>query len=382
MLLIAIICSGLAVVIHAYLTNSWINLHYGFGGEGSLCNINAIFNCDAVSISSFSHISNIPIAAFGLFANLVLTIFILGYRYGEKSLSYRMSFYLASASVFTSIAMGIISTLFLKTFCIFCIATYILSFIIFYALKVQEEELNFGLFKEDITEILNTSKSYLFTLLAIPVGAFILTDSMAGERRDQSLSYTLNVVGVWEKATKYDFSSTQESFNYGASSNIKMEIVEFADFYCGHCKNAAHPLHNFAQSREGVSLKFFHFPLDANCNPAIKRPGKSCKLAYTSFCAEKLSQKGSQVTMYLFDNQGKINPSNVIEKVSGNFSIEKNTLESCVNSDETKEIIQQQAKLGTKSGVQGTPSIYINGRLVRGAQMIPVLDALYRYITR
>jgi len=63
-----------------------VPLHYKNGG--SMCDINAKFNCDTVNKSQWSTLFGIPVAILGLLAYLVLTLLVIK----RKSFAYALGF--------------------------------------------------------------------------------------------------------------------------------------------------------------------------------------------------------------------------------------------------------------------------------------------------
>ena len=170
----------------------------------------------------------------------------------------------------------------------------------------------------------------------------------------------------------------------GASADkATMTIVEFADFRCGHCANAAKPLKTFAKANPDVRFEFQAFPLDGACNEAIPQAnGTSCALAYMAHCANEQG-KGFEASDWIFERQRSWLSKTVVEEkvddMVADLGIDKDSLMECYKSDETHEAIKAQAELGKKVGVLGTPTIYVNNRKLPGGQMIPVLLEAKRF---
>src|SRR4051812_3086453 len=74
---IALMGCLLAVIALGYLALHYYPLKFGFSAGQSLCNLNAKFDCDAVSASSFSSLFDIPLAVWGGSSYLVVFVLIL-----------------------------------------------------------------------------------------------------------------------------------------------------------------------------------------------------------------------------------------------------------------------------------------------------------------
>lgn len=165
-----------------------------------------------------------------------------------------------------------------------------------------------------------------------------------------------------------------------------MTVVAFADFRCPHCKMAAPTLHAFTKSHPDVKLVFKPFPLDGTCNDAIKSGGDgiSCGLAATVMCSEKIAQKGWAAHDYIFEKQMEITQAQNLDKnidsVASALNIANEELKKCVKEPSIIELVKKMAKEGETAQIQGTPTVFVNGKLLGGGQLLPVLEAAYRSI--
>lgn len=386
---LAFLFSLIAVGIHVYLALHFYNLNFGISSGESICNLSTQFNCDTVTASRFSAVFGIPIAAFGATANLILAILLAGWVFGWSENLQRhgkYSLFLSALIASTSIVMGTISTFYIQSFCIFCIGTYLISFLVL-GLIASEQEPDSRPMTYYLPQIFSSAKIYLALFAAIPLGATfshkVFTKQIGADRINIIIR---NSVAEWQSNPQVDFSTVKASMATGPD-NAKMIIKEFADFRCSHCKQASPGLKAFFRSHQDVRIEFYVFPLDGTCNDAIEGGGGdgiSCYLAKNTYCAELTAKKGWEMHDYYFSIQEEINNSPSIEfareKTSAAITLMGLTAEnqkSCVESAETDTAIRAQAKLGKESGVKGTPTIFVNGRKLPYAQMVPVLEAAY-----
>lgn len=309
-MIIAALISGLiSVGLHLYLTLQHFQLKLGLSAGQSLCNINATFNCDAVAISPYSMFLGLPIATWGAVTNLVFICFLLAGHFSLTKNPARLRrltviFCLFISSV--SIVMGLISSVILKTYCLYCMAAYLLSFgSFFFCYKAWGLTFSKSIL-EDFFSLFTSEKWILGFLLFIPLASF-LTNAVIVD------SYGLSKIKVivaesrdnWMTAPTNQFDETNGLVFQKGNGSIKMTIVEFADFKCPHCRMAYPTLHAFAEGRDDVKLIYKAFPLDGVCNPDISRKGdgSTCKLAFAVFCAEKTANKGWKLHHWFFDHQ-------------------------------------------------------------------------------
>lgn len=390
-ILFALFGLALAVFVHSYLTYEFYPLHFGFKTGQSLCNINAKFDCDAVSASSYSNIAGVPLALFGAVYNGILFLVILLSWWGLRDHSeagWRDALWLAIGSVMASVVMAGISIFKLNSFCLFCIAAYFLSVFVFvFVYLATREQKPFQYWRDDLLAYLTHRKGFLVVLGFIPFAAIIvhtgLTQSYGADNLEKSVinpalsSWRSEEVNTWSVAPLLSKGATPEA--------ARMVIAEFADFLCGHCKHASPSLDAFVNSHSDVRLLYFAFPLDGQCNPAINQvSGLSCRLARLTYCAERQSL-GWQVHHLIYENQSTFfsaeKPESIdarLKSLGGNLKANWDEMSACASLPETEEIIRGQAKLGTSAKVKATPMIFVNGRLLERGQLIPVLEAVHR----
>ncbi|WP_413568018.1 DsbA family protein [Bdellovibrio sp. HCB117] len=385
---LALIATLIAIGVHLYLTLHYYGLKYGTAEGGSACNINEVLNCDAVTASKYSALFGVPVALWGVVTNLVLLYFLAVTRFNmvqDQGKTSRYAFLFSGITILGTLVMAAISLSFMSNLCIFCISAYVLSIIGFIGIWLGAEDLSVANLVEDVKDIFTTEKWVGGFLLAIPAFAF-LGNIMYLESHGLSdiEKMAKEKVAYWAAAPQQTFDLSAGLTLQKGSSEPVMTIVEFADFRCPHCKHAAPTLHAFTNSHPDVKLVFKPFPLDGTCNEAIRGGGDgiSCGLASAVMCAEKMGQKGWAAHDYFFDKQEEIiragNLDKNLEDVSKATGLALEELKTCVKDPATAELIRKMAKEGETAQIQGTPTVFANGKLLSGGQLIPILEAAYR----
>lgn len=358
-----------------YLTFHHYDVKTGIGGD-SICSINKAINCDAAAASSYSEVAGIPIAVLGGTFHLVLLGFIALFALGAiKSSSYLRALIRAMliSSAAVSVVMAIISAVIVKVACPFCVASYVLSFINLFLgwnlVKDANSKLDFSLFFSEY-------RSYFFALLSVPVLAWVFAGMIQKDYGlDKITPYIPEKIAIWKAGAEHSFKS-EGSLNRGVE-NAKFTIVEFADFKCPHCKAASSMFDLFLSAHPDVNFIFKPYPLDGTCNEGLpqKGDGSRCTMAAFVLCAEKLAKKGFEVHHWLFENQEKLFPvtdaKTLVPEIEAKFGLSK--LADCADSSETFEEIKKSAAEGTAAQVEGTPTIYVNGKKLPWGQILEVL---------
>lgn len=381
-----------SIGMHIYLTYHYYDLSLGILSEKSICNLGGQFNCDVVSASRFSSLMGIPMATWGAVTNMALAILVMGQALSltsDSARTGRYAFWLSGYIALVSVVMAIISTFFVGSLCVFCILTYLLSFIVF--ALIQQNQLPER--KSDIEYIKEIFQgkavAFLVLLVAIPASAMLMDFTVKKQygagKLAQQVKYSVN---DW-LASEATVIETPPLFVKG-SSQPKMVITEFADFRCGHCKMASNPISAFLGAHSDVQLRFHVFPLDGTCNEALKASGGdgvSCYLAKLVYCSEQKAQKGSLVHEEVFALQNTINakPSmdhtkNLVNEMLTRNGLDPEALNQCVDSAEALAAIKAQGAEGAKLKIKGTPSFFVNGKPLQRGSLIHVLEATYQTI--
>ena len=375
-LLISLLAT-IGVFIYLTLHHYSVKLGIGIGGN-SLCSISDKINCDAAAASSYAELLGIPIALLGAVFHLIVLGFVAFFSFGwiapSSYLRNVLRFMLLTAAV-TSVALGLVSTFIIKVACPFCVASYVLSFLNLF--------LGWNLVKHaddrfDFTNYFKDYKSYLYALISVPLLAWLFSSMFQKQYRlDEMKRYIPEKIAIWKAGTEYSFDP-----NTGLNKHIenaRVTIVEFADFKCPHCKVASATLELFLNGRSDVNFIFKPYPLDGSCNAGLpqKGDGSRCTLAGFTLCAEKLNKKGFEMLHWLFERQEKIMPmsdvKSLLPEIEKDLGLDKAQLADCADSAETYEEIRRNAAEGNAANVEGTPTIYMNGKKLPWGQNLEVL---------
>jgi len=138
----------------------------------------------------------------------------------------------------------------------------------------------------------------------------------------------------------------------------KIELVEYGDFQCPHCKRA-HPVLKNIQRQLGKRLRFVfrHFPL-TNAHPYAMS---------AAVAAEAASIEGKFWEMHdlIFERQDELSDG-IFTDWAQELALNSREFSKHLRDAELKERVQSDFESGIRSGVNGTPSLFINGRKYEG----------------
>ena len=143
-------------------------------------------------------------------------------------------------------------------------------------------------------------------------------------------------------------------------ANAAVTIVEFSDFECPYCGGFYPTLKEIEKNyKDKIRIVYRQFPLTSIHPHALKA-------AEASLCANDQGQFW-QMHDAMFTDQAKLEVSDLKEKAA-KLSLNTGTFNTCLDSSKYAASIKNEILEGAKVGVNGTPSMFINGRFLSGDQ--------------
>lgn len=141
------------------------------------------------------------------------------------------------------------------------------------------------------------------------------------------------------------------------NTGSKNTIVFIGCYECGYSRKAYPEIRQLA-GREKTNLIFAHYPAVADTD----------HLLGTVYCAYKeFPEKFWGLNDYLFTaDKEKLSDQTFINQALTNFGFNAGGINQCANSAETKNAGEKQLKEIRKTGLYGTPTIFINGQVFVG----------------
>ena len=371
---------GIQTLILAYLTNHFYTLHLGTGSEESFCNVSNFLNCNSVTNSVFSNIMGVPIALLGFFTTLFIAYcFFRGYKLEGGKEWFVYGWMLTLVFFIGDLVLLGVSLFVLKALCLLCLAAYFITFVVLVAAKPPAnfcDKGKLGMFeRKNFTQI----KVFGFMLLSIPLIAAGVNSMWRSTAVPKGYEKFLKA-SLWDWKNSPVIQLQEKPWITLGPQDASITIVEFADYTCPHCRDASKTFDKFFKTNANIKLLFYAFPLDGTCNTVIskKRGGTTCLMAKAAYCGYKASGN-TKLHKALFDKQSKFigrsleKSIELAKTLAQDQGLDVEVLMSCVNSPETKELLLKQAAEGERLKIQGTPSIYVEGRYLPGAQNLMIL---------
>jgi protein-disulfide isomerase len=147
---------------------------------------------------------------------------------------------------------------------------------------------------------------------------------------------------------------------YQGAAGKDLEIVEFSDFQCPHCKEAQETVAKLVQDYPSAHFVYQNYPL-------IRIHSEAFKAAAYGTCVAKLSGNDAffKFADAVFATQDQLTPTTsdqtlkaAVTKAGG----DPDKVAACSTTDATKANVNASIALGDEVSVAGTPTLFVNGR--------------------
>jgi len=348
------------------------------GSDGtytSFCNVNSQVNCDSVLTSRFAKIFGVPLAWLAVLAHMTLAgaaVKAVSARDESRTrLLCRVLVLGGIGSAVFSAYMAFVSVTVLETACLMCIGLYAAALAQFAV----------GLMLPRAFALAHDGGPPLFPRNALPAAAaamFLATTAFG------RFAWTSGVApSVTEKRSLEELREADPEFYdwyvaqpvsvspaaraSGAAADSPVVIVEFSDFECAHCRRNRQLIRDLqARHPDIVHVVHRHFPLDPACNEAVEQTihPRACRAAEAAECAA-LQDRYDEMADVLFENQERLFESN-LERLATRAGLDLERFRACLAGRETVPKILSDTRAGRELELTSTPTLFFNGRRVKG----------------
>ncbi len=150
-------------------------------------------------------------------------------------------------------------------------------------------------------------------------------------------------------------------------------IVEYADFECPVCRNLHDAIRGMLPNYPQVKFIFKEFPIES-IHPWARTAAMAGRCAY-----QQDPKAFWKIYDLIYDNQEIISASNVYDKMvdyAGRIGLNADTFKACMSGPQASAEVDASLANGKLLDVRSTPTIFVNGRRLAGADP----HALQQYI--
>lgn len=400
----ALVLSLLGVVIAAYLLYE----HYTRGAMLG-CSKNGTFDCEAVNTSVFSEIKGIPMALYGLVGYVLAAILVfrrlrVGPEEGDGSLALAWCFSVLALAMDGFLLWAQVARI--HHYCPWCMTTYVISAGLFITtvIALGSPARAFAAIGRDWRE-LGGAKPLAWGLIVL----ILATVGLIGAKKPPE------GVGTWclgwrlctnestgaptigpltghsfedearERILHAPFLDPGPGGGYARGpANPILTIVEFGDLECPACRRFSWVMDSFLQNHPNeVRQVFRHYPLDQLCNSHVHVRIHEFACA-TARAAEAAGLQGKfwdfEEDVYKqndasgnFINKPDLTPAGLEARAKA-LGLNVDQWSKDTGSDPVISKILDDVEIGAQMGINSTPTIFVNGRMVAGGASEETLE--------
>jgi uncharacterized membrane protein/protein-disulfide isomerase len=352
-------------------------------GYVSPCDIDATWNCSQVYESQYGTFWGVPVAVAGVIWTAAVTLLALvgvvaaGRGTREADLAARIPgyiFVLAVLGLAVVLYLGYASIFVLKTYCLFCLLTYVAVVGIFLVSGAAAD----GSMTDLPRRAMRDLRLLVSSPLAVAVSALFVVGAAAlvvlfprpltaapHEAVAAPPPPAAPVVLTAQQQSEFErwYTSLPRIPVAVPNDGAKVLIVKFNDYQCPPCRQTYEtykPIIAKYQGQYPGKVKFVtkDYPLDPECNanaPAGQHTS-ACEAAVAVRLA-KMKKRGEAMEEWLFQNQPQLTPELVREGVKGVAGV----TDFDAQYARELELVKGDIALGALLQVKGTPTFFING---------------------
>lgn len=167
---------------------------------------------------------------------------------------------------------------------------------------------------------------------------------------------------------RFDIEINGKEPTYGGK-DVAVTVVEYSDFQCPYCAKGVEIMNQIKKTYGNkVKIVFKNFPLSFHKDAA--------KAAEAALCAnEQSSDKFWKLHDAMFADQSGLAIEGLKAKAK-KAGLDQKKFEECLDSGKMKAEVDATVQDGIKIGVKSTPTFFVNGMLINGAQPFEVFKEL------
>jgi protein-disulfide isomerase len=165
---------------------------------------------------------------------------------------------------------------------------------------------------------------------------------------------------------------------YRGSASKDLELVEFADFQCPHCKEAQANMDKLAADFPKARIVFQNDPI-ASIHP------QSVSAASYGVCVSKLAGSSAFFTFAsaVFEGQDGLATADgatlTLNSALAKAGVDAAKVSACATAPETKASVDASVKLASDLGITQVPTLVVNGRQIPANAPYDTLKKIVEY---
>jgi len=397
--IICLILIALGLIVSGYLLARTFTLMEGQApGAVDVCSKVFGTGCDKTLLSQTSWKLGLPLAGWGVVYFAVLAcLIIMGLLLGEAFSTEATigALLLGAAGACVSIALSIILFTGRAPFCPLCLAVHAINLTLLPALWWLTSRNTVELVQE-----LRTGIRYLWgkpikdarearwkvvgfvtvMLVAIVMYQWVLVQAEIRKASDKGFE---EIAAVYAAIRKQELPVSENDPQIGPD-DAPAKLVVFASFQCPGCRTFALDIAPRLTRRfeEGLAVIFKNFPLGKDCNPEMQVDMQpwACEAAWTAEAARK------QGKFWPFHDAifalGLKGGEETLMQIARNVGLDMKRFGTDRRDQSTLAKVKADVELGRRLSIDGTPTVFLNGRQIRVVSIPELAFLIGREIAR
>lgn len=368
------------LVLTVVLTNNYFQ--HVVAGQVSGCSISNYVDCDRVSESRFAAVAGVPISAVALAVygamGVLLALPLLRPFRRLAAVNLDVATALSGLSTVVALALLVIAAVVIRALCLYCAALQLVTFALFAVLLWRRGRAGAAAGGGRQARGPGTAFGSAALALAaggvVAAGATLALETSAIGLAGRSASSSAGGLG----ATSLYLSRTTQRFTLAQSPGVgpadaPVQVVVFGDYNCSHCRSFDPEALKLAEDfPDDVRVVFKFFPLDATCNPYMGREqvSSSCVAAAAAYAAHK-QDRFLDFHLLLYEHFQNHAPARVLANAEEAGIDDVEAFLADLQSEDTARHIRRDIDEAVQAGVQGTPTVFVNGRRLETNRLPP-----------
>lgn len=337
--------------------------------------------CDDALRSPLAVQLGIPLAGWGLvYYTTQVSLLLLGWTMGETFRAEAMTgaLLLALGAALGSIALFVAMVTDLSPFCPMCATVHTINLLLLFPLKRMTGRSIGQLVRavagairylmgskaaDPVAARWKTVGFLVSGLVAVVIYQWVFVEYALRTHAAETPFDPRQTIALFEAGLQHEIPVSEADPQLGPA-DAPVRMVVFNDFRCLGCKQLAQTIPGLARKfGDTLHIVFKHFPLDSVCNSLVKKElhPKACEAAWAAEAA-RVQDKFWEFHEVLFKprSEGKMTMKSLVEHLGLNLD----QFETYRRGETALAKVQADINLGIRLGVDGTPSVFINGRRV------------------
>ncbi len=345
----------------------------------AVCAPTETVNCDYVLSSRWAKVGPIPISVLGMayFTALAVWFVVVGAPNYAGRLWHLLPLGLVGVGGCASVALLYVLIFGLPVWCTWCVAAHVANLFLF-ALTVLAwprrakvravgDEVPYPSFARGGVVV---GASVGMVLLLLTAAHALNASAVARGYQQRYLEVTNNVDYIlwrYRAAKEQDIPITSDDLVIGPD-DAPCQLVVFSDFQCAKCRLFHGLIERLREERpEVLRCVFKHYPMSDHCNEHVDQPFHviSCPAAEAAEAVRSVASAEQSYAYYLalYKDMSRLDEA-PYAALAEQVGIDPRRFAAALSEHAGHERIKGDIALAHALGVEGTPTVFLNGRLI------------------